>query len=201
MTMDETTLCGGINVEPSADSSFHVLDVAGLGSQGALLLVDLPSEEGHDVEDFDVGVGFVAFKLQALKVRDTLGAGGQHCVGTGGTHFFHASDTKGASVLVARHHAGHTAAHGVLATVLHLNDLYTFNGVDEFTRLVVNAHLATESARVVVSDRRVIGLEVHVKALLDEELRGVHDLDVLEFVVSGKGSETLGTGGHEGVNA
>ena len=183
------------------ESSLSGLAHGGFSTELRLLLVDLASEEGHDVENLDVGVGFVAFELQALKVRHTLGTGGQHRVGTGGTDFFHAGDTEGASVLVARHHAGHTTAHGVLAAVLHLHDLDALNGVDEFTRLVVDAHLAAESARVVVGDRRVVGLEVHVEALLDEELRRVHDLDVLEFVVSSEGSETLGTGGHEGVDA
>ena len=85
--------------------------------------------------------------------------------------------------------------------VFHFNDFDALNGVDELTRFVVDSHLATESTRVVIRHRRVVGLEVHVKALLDEELRRVHDLDVLEFVVSGKGSETLGTGGHQGVDA
>ena len=85
--------------------------------------------------------------------------------------------------------------------MFHLNNLNTLNGVDEFTRLVVDAHLSAKSARVVVGDRGVLGLEVHVKALLNQELRGVHDLDVLEFVITGKGSETLSTGRDQGVDA
>ena len=87
------------------NSSLSGLANGGFSTELRLLFVDLASEEGHDVEDLDVGVGFVALKLQALKVRDTLGTGGQHRVGPGGANFFHASDTQGASVLVAGHHA------------------------------------------------------------------------------------------------
>ena len=126
-------------------------------------------------------------------MRHTLRTGRQHGVCTGGFDLFHACDTQGAGVLVARHHARDTAAHGVLAVVFHLNDFNALNGVDEFARFVVNAHLATQSARIVIGDSRASRFEVHVKALLDQEFSGVHDLHVFEFVISGEGSETFST--------
>ena len=92
-------------MNPLLKSSLSGLADGGFSTELRLLLVDLTSKEGHNVEDLDISVGFVALKLEALKVRDALGARGQHRVGTGGANFFHASYTERASVLVAGHHA------------------------------------------------------------------------------------------------
>ena len=86
--------------------------------------------------------------------------------------------------------------------VLHLHEFDVLHLSKELTGLLGDAHLAAEAAGVVVGHRGAfIGLELHVEALLEEVLCGVHDLDAVEFVVAGKGAETLGTGGNEGVDA
>ena len=85
--------------------------------------------------------------------------------------------------------------------MFHLDDFNTFDPSNEFTRFFVDTHLASESTRVVVSDRGFLFcLEVHVKAVLHQEFGCVHDLDAFEFVITGKGSEALSTRGHERVN-
>jgi hypothetical protein len=63
-----------IKLNPLLNSGLSGLADGGFSTELRLLFVDLASEEGHNVEDLDVGVGFVALKLEALKVRDALGA-------------------------------------------------------------------------------------------------------------------------------
>ena len=85
--------------------------------------------------------------------------------------------------------------------VLHLDQFYPFDRFYQVSGFIVNAHLSAEAAWVMVGDGNVLlGAQIHLKALFDQEFRGVHDLDAIEFVISGKGAETLGTTADQGVD-
>lgn len=75
-------------------SSLNLVGNDGSNALSGLLLVDLTSKERNHIEDFNVGIGFVTFELQALKVRHTLWTGGEHGVCSRGSDFFHAHDAE-----------------------------------------------------------------------------------------------------------
>ena len=98
----------------------------------------------------------IALELQAFEVCNALRAGSKHDVGTSSIHFVETLQTQGPAVLVAGHHAGDPTAQRVLAMVLHLDQIDAVDSPHEVAWLVVEVHLPTEPAGIVIGHGDIV---------------------------------------------
>ena len=105
---------------------------------------------------------------RALEVGYALRTGSQHYFRPGRLHFIDSLQAQSPTVLVAGHHAGDAAAQRILAVVLHLDKADPVDRLYQVPGLVVQVHLSSEAAWIVVGDGDIVlNHQVHVETLLD----------------------------------